>query len=222
VRRRGGTLAELVVAAPIGLWAVGIGTAAMLALLARTVTAVVDPRLVALSHLDRLRREVRTARAVLYPPRGHSELCARALVIRTRDGELVAFQVQHGVLQRLSLSGGERVELMRGATLLAVRRLGGDRPRIRLGVARGAASPLLTSALLIGEMGRAKSDGTDGAGFGDARDGSASAPRDDGAGDAPGREDPRGASASPRSTGPAPVVQSDPELELSDTTEDGG
>ena len=172
--RRGTTLAELLVAAPIGLGALGVGLVVSMVWLARIAGAVADPVLAAVPVLEALRADVRQARAVVFPRAGDVDVAARGLVLRARDGRLVGWRVEGGVLVRTvigaamggaavggavggaAVGGAEsaagrsgaragRWEL-RGVERLAVRRLGGKRALVRVGLLRAERAVVLLSA----------------------------------------------------------------------------
>ena len=141
----GVTLVELSLAAPITLCVAGLAVAVVLSAWTRLARAALAPELAAVPRLERLRREIREARAVLYPRAGPRDVAAQCLLLRARDGTLVGWAVDGGALTRTTFRGPPRVELP-GFTRLAVRRLGGKQPVVRIGLARAGAAPLLLSA----------------------------------------------------------------------------
>lgn len=144
------TLVEVLVAAPIGLGALGVGLVLCLSWLGQLAVAVADPALAAMPVLEAMRRDVREAREVVYPRAGDTDLLADALVLRARDGTFIGWRVTHGALEREVMGRTDpRFVRLAGVQRVAVRRLGGKKPIVRVGLLRPGRSIVLMSAMQL-------------------------------------------------------------------------
>ena len=144
---------ESVVALPSALLIVGIIVATLggiTKMIARTAT---DGRLEGLIVSERLRREIWEARQIIYPTLENPEFAAPCLLIRTLEGDLVLYSLQGRQLVREKLfanEGSVRTVIAAGVDRFKVRRLGGRRPVLRLGMVFGQSVAIVSAAPLSG------------------------------------------------------------------------